>query len=411
MDEKPPLIPVNYLYFGAFFLLLSFMSISSVIVKEYFLGSRIFFLFYALGQAALEVGAFIFLASLAQRYLGSISFWIFISCTFFLGLIHLLDFILDRILDLSAWNTIGFVLDETYSDFLFLLDASGIPLWGWGLLFFLIASIPFIGILIYKATSSLANKRPLFVPSELFLQMFVCIPVALFLWDCSASSMIHPDAYSAMIRSLPWKFTFIQPKNILFSPPGSIQTPALESAIQASLDQVDSTLAIRPNIYLFVIESLREDFITPEVAPHLSRFRDEHIHFDTAVSNANGTHLSWFSIFHSQFSILWKQYKQEGWGIGSPALNLLKKWGYKIRVYTSAQLGYYGMDELIFGQDRHLIDSYQTFHHMPPVYAWQTDEKTMEALHRDLKEDPSLQEGQLIIIFWDSTHFDYSWPK
>jgi membrane-anchored protein YejM (alkaline phosphatase superfamily) len=31
-------------------------------------------------------------------------------------------------------------------------------------------------------------------------------------------------------------------------------------------------------------------------------------------------------------------------------------------------------------------------------------------MQKDL-EDPNLQEGQFIIVFWDGTHFDYSWPK
>jgi len=69
------------------------------------------------------------------------------------------------------------------------------------------------------------------------------------------------------------------------------------------------------------------------------------------------------------------------------------------------------MEQLIFGKEHHLIDSYQTFHHMPPVYAWETDQKAVETLQNDLAADPKLQEGQLIIVFWDATHFDYSWPK
>lgn len=97
--------------------------------------------------------------------------------------------------------------------------------------------------------------------------------------------------------------------------------------------------------------------------------------------------------------------------MGSPALKLLKKWGYKIRVYTSAQLGYYGMDQLIFGQDLYLIDSFHPFYHSPPMQAWQSDEKTVLAAQSDLLNSDDLQEGQVFIFFWDSTHFDYSWPK
>jgi glucan phosphoethanolaminetransferase (alkaline phosphatase superfamily) len=412
MDEKPPLTPVNYCYFGAFFLLLAFMSTCSVIIKEYFIGSRIFFLLYAWGQALLEVGGFIFLAALIQKYIGKIYFWAFIGCTFFLALLHIFDFILDRILDFSTWNTLGFVVDETFDHFFYLLDASGVPMWMWFSLFLVVAALPFLGMLIYKGTDLIADKRPLFLRTELFFQLFVCIPAALFLWDFSASKLIHPDAYNALLKSLPWKSTFIQPKNVVLSLPGPIQNPPSESVVKTSLDKIEKTISKKPNIYLFIVESLRGDFIDLKTAPHLSQFRDNHIFYDGAtVSNANGTHLSWFSIFHSQFSIFWKQYQKNQWSMGSPALNLLKKWGYQIRVYTSAKLGYYGMDELIFGKNLALIDSYQTFHHLPPVYAWETDQKAIHALQKDLTDDPTLQEGQVFIVFWDATHFDYSWPK
>ncbi len=180
----------------------------------------------------------------------------------------------------------------------------------------------------------------------------------------------------------------------------------------AAVDILAATpLTKRPNIYLFVIESLRADFINPEGAPHLSQFRDDHIHYDASHSNANGTHPSWFSIFHSQFSLFWKKYKTEKWAMGSPPLDLLRKWGYKVRIYTSAQLGYYGMEKVLFGQNLQLIDSYQTFHHGTSKQPWETDAEAVETLQKDLAENPELREGQVCIVFWDSTHFDYSWPK
>jgi glucan phosphoethanolaminetransferase (alkaline phosphatase superfamily) len=411
MDQKPTRISINYLYFGAFLILLGLMSTSSVLIKEYFIGSRFFFLLYAFGQIILEVGGLIFLAFLIQRYGKPIYYWMFIGCTFFLAMLHILDFLMDRILDLSAWDTARIVLDENLHDFIYLLDASGIALWAWILLFSSVLALPFLGIGLYKITNFLAKKKPLSLRIEFFFQAFVCIPVALFLWDASASRVIHPDAYSAFVKSLPWKFTFIQPKNVLITPSGSIIKPMSEQIIKKEIDQVSSKIAKRPNIYLFVIESLRDDFITKETAPHLSQFRNESIFYNTSVSNANGTHPSWFSIFHSQFGIFWNQYRKNNWSSGSPALQLLKKWGYQIRIYTSAQLGYYGMDELIFGEGLHLADSLSPFYHGSSTEVWQSDKKTIESAKKDLKEHPELKEGQLFIFFWDSTHFDYSWPK
>jgi glucan phosphoethanolaminetransferase (alkaline phosphatase superfamily) len=331
--------------------------------------------------------------------------------TFTIFIFHILDFLMDRILDLSIWETLAFVADESAGNFIYLLEASGIPLWIWICAFIIIFCLPLIGIGVYRATELLVRKKPFLMGREWFLQIFFCVPAALFLWDYSASRVIHPDSYTAFIKSLPWKMTFLQPKNTLLSLPGPILEPMKETEAEALLAlEGQSILAHRPNIYIFVIESLREDMITQEIAPNMSRFKNENIHFETALSNANSSAISWFSIFHSQLSLFWN-HRRQGWNMGSPALKLLKQKGYQIRAYSSADLGYYGMEQLLFGANKQLLDSYQTFAHLPPTPTWQADKKALSSLMRDLKEDPSLQEGQLIIVFWDSTHFDYSWPR
>jgi membrane-anchored protein YejM (alkaline phosphatase superfamily) len=100
-----------------------------------------------------------------------------------------------------------------------------------------------------------------------------------------------------------------------------------------------------------------------------------------------------------------------GWSSGSPPLQMLKKLGYRIHLYCSAQLNYYGMETLLFGKDLSLVDSYQKFLHPHPITASDADTKAIFSLKEDLSKDPSLKEGNLFIIFLDSTHFDYSWPK
>lgn len=411
--RRQPLPPleINYLYFGFFFAVLLFTAGGGIFIKENLSGSRIFFFLYAAGQAAIETIAFIVLCWLIPRHLGKIASLAFIGATFVFLVLHLFDFLMDRVLDLSVWETIDFILDETLDNFLYLLDASGISLWLWVLLFALLAALPFIGIAVHAWTSRLSATRPLYLRREWLLQSLVCIPVALFFWEFTASRVIHPDSYTSFIKSLPWKWTFLQPKTVLFPLNAPLAAPPEEQQILAAIQNDQTTLEKRPNIYLFVIESFREDFISSEIAPSLHRFKQESNHFDQALSNGNGSHLSWFSIFHSQFPYCWNYLQTKNWSMGSPPLQLLKKWGYKVRLYSSAQLNYYGMEELLFGKEGTLIDSYQTFHHIPPTSAADTDRQALQALIKDIADNPSLKEGQCCIIFWDSTHFDYSWPE
>ncbi len=415
MTETPrkyPRIEINYLYFGAFFIFLLLISWSCIYTKENLGSSRIFFYLYSFGQVLLETMFFIFSAWIVRRFFGKIWFHVFIGITFVCLIVHLLDFLMNRILDLSIWEVVNvFVLNESFANFLLLLEASGIPFWAWFCIFSLLVAIPLVGILVYKSTSLLTERKSLSLRMEWFFQTFLCIPCALFLWDFSTSNYIQPDEYTTLIKSLPWKFSFIEPKNVFISLQNPILEPKSETEFLAAIDQDQTRLNEKPNIYLFIIESLRDDFITKEVAPHLTEFKKYSPSFDLTLSNANGTHLSWFSIFHSQFSLYWNRLKNSGWNIGSPSLSLLKKWGYQIRLYSSAHLSYYGMEELIFGKNLHLLDSHQFFPHNPPIQAWEADTNALVKLQKDLQENPELQQGQVFIIFWDGTHFDYSWPK
>lgn len=409
MDPKSS--PINYLYFGGFFALLIFIVAGSIFTKENLGGSHFFFFLYALGQVTLEILLLIFAAFMIRKYLGKICFALFIGLTFFALVLHLLDFMMDRILDLSIWQSLKiFVFDESWENFLFLLDASGIPLWAWIGIFAALVAIPIVGFLLYKVSEILTHKRPLLVRKGLFVQACLCIPCALLFWDFSASKVIHPDVYTSFIKSLPWKFTFIQPQTVLLSLPGSLQPPLHEDVIAAAVEADKTVLAKRPNIYLFVVESLRADSITEKIAPHLAQFKQDYSSIETALSNGNGTHLSWYSIFHSQFSYFWN-YQQKERKRGSPALQLLKKWGYQVRLYSSAQLGYYGMDKVLFGENLQLLDSKHYFSHSPPLQAADSDAEALAQMQKDIAADPSLQEGQIFVVFWDCTHFDYCWPK
>ena len=411
-SQPRSLIEINYLYFGLFFAILVLTSGSSVFLKENLSGSRIFFFLYATGQAAIEILVFAFLCWLIPRKYGKIAALSFIGLTFVCLIVHIFDFLMDRVLDLSVWEVFNcFVINETFDNFLYLLDASGIALWLWAFLFAIVASLPLVGIALHKWTSRWSSNHPLKLRSELLLQSFVCITIALLCWEFTASKVIHPNSYTAFLKSLPWKWTFLQPDTVLFPLPAALANHPEENDLWETIHSDNTVLEKRPNIYLFIIESFREDCITSEIAPNLSHFKQSANHFDISLSNGNGSHLSWFSIFHSQFAHFWHQLQTKKWKMGSPPLQLLKKWGYQVRLYSSAELNYYDMEKLLFGHDREILDSAQTFPHAPPIHAAETDAQALAALQKDLRENPSLQEGQCIIVFWDATHFDYSWPK
>ena len=402
---------INYFYFGSLFAMLVLLSISGVMVREDLGGSQIFFLLYSIGEASLEVTLFIFCGWLIRRYASKLWFALYIGMTFIWFILHLIDFMLDRILNFTIWETLEFVFDESFDNFLHMLTASGLPLWVWLSFFALLAIVPIIGVVIYHTTEWLTQKKPLGIRLGMLVQIFFCIPVALFLWDFSASRILHREAHLSFIKSLPWKVTFLHPRIPLLKLSNSLAPHKTEAEIAAAIHEFPHVPTRLPNIYLFVVESLREDAIRPSIAPNLCEFRDENLSSEISLSNANATHLSWFSIFHSNFAYYWNTLKQKGWQSGSPSLELLRKMGYEIRVYTSADLVYYGMEELLFGKNGHLASSIKYIPHSADKEAWQSDEETLKAFASDLANHPRYREGQCFIFFWDATHFDYSWPK
>lgn len=170
MSDKEPKTRINYIYFG---FILNFLVILTTI-KVYLINghedSRVFFLFYSLAECVIEVGVLIFIGWLIKHKFSRKAYFAFIDFSFLLILTHPIDFVVNRILDLSFWNTMDFVLDENYNNFLEMLYASGLTLIAWVGIFAAIGLVPLVGIFFYKLTERFANRRPLGIRETHFVQ-------------------------------------------------------------------------------------------------------------------------------------------------------------------------------------------------------------------------------------------------
>jgi len=371
--------------------------------------SPFFFLAYAIGQSLLEVLVLAFVANLIRKYLHKSLYYFFISLCFLCIFMHYVDFLLVRFMDFSLFFGIDIVLDETLDNFIELLHLTGISINSW--IFAGVAVVlflPLIAMILHYLTSKIAYAKPIGISHGQLLKALFCIPLGLVVLDLTFSPLVNKEEFQFYQRVLPWKSTLISPKEQLLELTRSLRTHPSEKEALKELHSVPITLEKRPNIYLFIAESLREDFITNETAPHASKFRDENIQLGQTLSNANCTQLSWYSIFHSRYPLGWAS-KKKTWKSGSIPLQTLKKLGYKIRLYSAAQLKYYGAGELIFGKKNHLADTYHLYTHYAPVTAAETDEQVMEKVLSDHQKKWA-REGNVFLIFLDSTHFNYSWP-
>ncbi len=221
------------------------------------------------------------------------------------------------------------------------------------------------------------------------------------LWDRVALNQLSFVTYEQFRQILPFKRSFFAPSKFFL--------PVERSLKSLEFQQCEvSPLFKAPPLFLFVIESLREDFITKETAPNIFEFKGEGVSFDVAASGGNASHQSWFTLFHSQFPLRFsKKHVLETVETGSEAIRSLKALGYQIHLYTSAELAFYHMGESIFGKDYFLADTVYAAVHGGKVSPAHTDKQVMCQLEKD--QEIFSGEGHVFIVFLDATHFGYSW--
>lgn len=396
--------PVNYVYFGFLFLFLSILHVYHVFLIQNSTGlNQFYYVVYALGQCAIEVLLLMGISHVLSRISHKLSL-VFIMATFLLFLAHLIDFPLVRILGMSFWDGLDMMLGESLENFVELLYATHIPISYWVLAGFGAVVTLVLGVVVFRTTQKLSQKKPIYFSKSVVGTALFSAVFFLLAFDVKVGKIAAPAHAVRFLEALPWKTTLLPPTPSELQI-GKLLNKSSENEYLSYLQTMNLKGTKKPNIFLFVAESLREDFITPEVAPALSSFRESNVSFPQAFAAANATQYSWFSIFHSIYPFHWEHRDPKAWKSGSLPLQILKKAGYKVHVYSASRLQYYHMDERLFGKELALVDTFDMFDQDEENH--KNDSACMRALMDDLAATP---EGHLFIVFLESTHFGYSWP-
>ncbi len=400
-------IPLNYLFFGCYFLVIAFVHVfHAFLIEPTISQTTYFFATYALSQCALETLALSLVCGLIHNYVPRLMNG-YVVVVFFFFLAHLIDFPLVRLMDMTFWYALHFISQESFDNFIELLLASNVSIFIWIVVGLASVCVLLSGIFFYRMAEKWTSQRPLAVSLPLLGGLLCAGCLFLLSWDHGMKTRACSLYFDRFEKTLPWKSTFFSPYADHLVLKNSLKELEGEEELMRKLDSRLFSLKIQPDIYLFVIESLREDYITPENSPHLKQFKNANISFEKAFSNANATHLSWFSLFHSKFPFYWGKQDTEASRGGSLPLQLLKKMGYKIHVSSSARLAYYQMNRLIFGEGEYLADSifYPDEEECNEPYL--RDQSAINHLIDQMNRGGS---GRLFIVFLDATHLDYSWP-
>lgn len=392
-------LSINFFYF---FLIGAAIFISSILhplLDSHFQKNFLFY-FLTFLQTTLEVSLLFSIGAFFKKKLPNFLSLFYFGLLFFLPIIHLANFFILRILDSNLSYAFQFIFSQnSLSEFWIALRATGLNLAYVGLIAILLAAIPFMGIFIYKITEKKFSKKISYKPL-LFTALCSCL-LLLPLEKFSISQMPY-DTYHTFEKKLPFCRTLVNyplttSLNVQFKKPRDNKT--IENALKHSFYELEK----KSNIYLFIVESFRKDYLNEETTPHLAEFQQNHPSPEQSFSNANASHMSWFSILHSNYPYYWNHENPDK-AMGSIPLNLLKSLGYKIHVISSAELTYYQNDLRLFGNNHHLVDS---FEYLTDKEACVRDEKTIKKLLDQNQE----KEGHCYIIFLDSPHSEYSFPE
>ncbi|MBS0620581.1 MAG: sulfatase-like hydrolase/transferase [Verrucomicrobia bacterium] len=409
IPEVPP-VQVNYLFFGAYFIVVALLHVlHTFLIEPQQTFSTYFFATYALLQSALETLLLVIGAYLVRLFVPRL-LHLYVFFAFFLFLTHLIDVPLVRLMDMSFWYAFDhFVLQESYENFIELLLASNVSLFIWMMAGLAALGILIFGIVLHHYLGKQSHRRPWCIPFSKLVGALSVLCFFLFSWDYTTRHFTAAAYHDRFQKTLPWKSTLFTKSEEQIELPAYLQEPKTEEELMGKFDSRLFSLARKPDIYLFVVESLREDYIDSSNAPHLSRFREENISFDLALSNANATHISWLSLFYSQYPFYWGKIQPDEWKGGSIPLRLLKKMGYKIHVSSSARLGYYRMNRMIFGEGEQLASTlFVPEEDCGAPYV--RDQSAMNHLFEEMGKTEA-GGGRLFVVFLDATHFDYSWPE
>jgi hypothetical protein len=399
---------INYLYFSILFVAVATFSLSHFLFLEHpLIGIRLFFLTLATAQAFLEVWTFIFIAYALKRWAPRWVFFSFIALSFLVLLVHFTDFTMLRLMDTSVSFVFKFLFGRGFDHFLIAFSTLSMNFGMIAIIILSIFCIPFLGVLLYWGTNRIARLNPWSLsPSQIATALVLAGGTLLFL-ELLAQPYLDRWIYNKHHKNLPLGATILAPSPQCIRLAHPISPPRGEEETRKRIPHL--TASHRPNIYLFVIETLRRDFLDADTAPHLTSFARENIDFQSSFANANWTALSWFAIFHADYPYNWAM-TRDTWKGGSIPLQLFKQLGYKIRVYSSADLRFYNMDQTLFGERRALADKIEEYDSDPSMESCDRDARCIDSFERDIQEELA-QEGNLYIFFFDATHSEYSFPK
>jgi hypothetical protein len=167
-------------------------------------------------------------------------------------------------------------------------------------------------------------------------------------------------------------------------------------------------LTRRPDVFWFIVETLRGDGVRPEIMPFVSQWRDtecQPVRASLAASNA--TQLSWYTMLSGKPAVFWEQDRKPQQP--APLLSLLHAAGYRNEVRSSAIFNYAEMDTTNFGHGEatDVLVSFQPDQAGWPPGISERDLHVMDMWRKSVLTEPAGATFRLVAV--EAPHYPYNW--
>lgn len=220
--------------------------------------------------------------------------------------------------------------------------------------------------------------------------------------DLAGHHLRNPYLWELENRRVPLAFSIARPDATLASFRVTLKPPVPLPVRTAP--QPPAGRPTLPDVFLVVIESLRQDMLDPAVMPNFARFAQQAWTFDHAITTGNVTHYSWYGLLCAKYPIYFDVAKQAPGLHGSVPLATLREMGYRLHLLATPETAYQQLESVVFGTGAFLLDN--NFHPSAPSPAERDRLVTIELVRRAQANSTG---GNFYLVALDSTHFDYGW--
>ena len=399
------LAPLNYPYWGG--LLLPWTGIAYLYARTIYpaLGWPFWLAFGATElRVLLAMGLSVLVGNMVQKALGRLGELSVHAAFVFLTLLYAVGVLVFSINSMTLSEVARYLFSGEAAGMWAMLKYSGTPSQFVVALFIALALFALLGLGLLALTQRLASRRGWRAPLKALVALCYLAAALLLAEQALSARLKNPLAWFTEQRASPLYVPVLSPRG--YATYSAVAAPPRRRLKSAGLALAPAGLAEDVTVLLVVLESCRPDFITPETTPNLHRFQRENLSFPQAWANGNATLLSWYAILNSGHPLHWKRILFERDPDGSPALDVLRRAGFRQSVFASSDLSYYNIRSVAFGRGDRLADVRMPD---PALDCPQNDRRATRALLRALAAHGG-KGRRLYSIFLDSTHPFYYWP-